>query len=250
LKLNEEDIELVQHDLHLTRVAIATSLIKLGCSITKEDKNRVTPWREVAKVKDEELQKLFLESEHIHLIRLESKRFIYIDYSNSLSSADADVDSDEDQDDCNAEVYVGFFENELEMQAVKCFLLASPKAEKRFVTEVDNMKSVKGGNHVVKYIDCAIVKPKGREKFKLGYIVMEKARYTVKDVIDRREGVTKDDEAEEAFRINILLQTVDAIIYLHKKDSILHRDLKPDNIFVVEDERLVVFFFLIINMVH
>jgi hypothetical protein len=233
LKLSDKDIKLIENDFHLTRVAIASSLIKLGCSITKEDINKVTPWGEITKKKDEELKSIFLESPHLRSVQLESTRSLYIDHSNSLSSTDPNINS--------AEVYVGFLNNEFEMQAVKCFLLDSPGSEKKFETEVENMKAVKGSNHVLKYTDYAIEnRPIGSRQLKVGFIVMEKSRYTVRDIIDRRKGACKDDDAEEAFRIKILAQTVDAIIYIHKKDSILHRDLKPDNIHVGEDERLVV----------
>jgi serine/threonine protein kinase len=250
LKLSDEDIKSAQetlsegqkrkvvHDTHKTRVDIASSLVKLGCSITKEDKNKLSPWGVVTKPKNEELQNVLLESEHIEEVTLESNRSLYVDFETSLNSRDAAAEKGKDEDEGSAEVYVGFLQGEAKMLAVKFLQF---KNEKKFMDEVNNMKSVRSSNHVLNYWDSVIVKPKGRSKTKEGYIVMEKANYTVSDVIKRRKGAgSGDEETEEAFRINILEQTVDALVYIHKKDGILHRDLKPDNIFVVEDERLVV----------
>jgi polyhydroxyalkanoate synthesis regulator phasin len=247
LNLSEEDMKLIQdtlregkkpvEDLHRTRVAIASSLSSLGCCITQEDKHRITPWGQVKKGKNKKLQNRFLEQ--VEKIQLDSKRSVYIDFNNHLSSTH----------ETGSGVYVGFLKDEVEMRAVKHFTLKSSEDEKKFAAEVENMKSVKNSNHVVKFIDSTIVKGRGRTTE--GYIVMEKARHTVQDVIERRKGATTgDDEAEEEFRINILAQSVDALVYIHKKDSIVHLDLKPDNIFVGEDERLVENDILIRNMLN
>ena len=112
--------------------------------------------------------------------------------------------------------------------AVKAF-----QSQHYFEVEVEKLKILSHNEllqhpNFVKIYGCCLMG-------KLFGIVMEKYDMTLQSLVDNYTLMSKGGHLDVALTRNILYQLANAMEFLHKK-NLLHRDVKPDNILIRDDE--------------
>lgn len=124
------------------------------------------------------------------------------------------------------EVYLAKHEFIDELVTVKILLpqvAVQPHMKEMFLQDARKTKQLDHPN-LVKFKDHSYVDD-------MFYFVMEYCdRGSVTDLMAYRQGALKLEEAT-----NIILQVLDGLEYAHTEMGLIHRDIKPDNIFLVED---------------